>query len=181
MKLMANFFLLSIVYVLSTGCSGLSNCNDNVSTIIITSNNFESRALAEFLQVENNQPIIELPGNKADTKLYVKGPDKQLMIIDDNKFGNFINFSNPKYIIILGNDYYVPESYVQQINPNIKTYIFDDKDWRVIAWQLEDLTGYSGLAEDYINTLDELVRANTIEGYLAPTAPSEPQVVYPTN
>ena len=181
MKFIVNFLLLTIVYTLSTGCSGLSNDKKDVSTLIITSNNFESRALAEFLQLENNQLIIELPGNKADTKLYVKGPDKQLMIINDEKFANFINFTNPEHIIILGNNYYVPQSYIKQINPNINTYVFDDKDWRVIAWQLEDLTGFSGLAEDYIKTLDELVRSNTIQGYLAPTAPSEPQVVYPTN
>ena len=180
MRFVVQFLLLTIVYAVSTGCSGLSNSKSDISTVIITSNNFESRALAEFIQLRNNQPILELPGNKADTKLYVKGPDKQLMIIDENKFANFLNFANPEHLIVLGNRNYVSESYLRQINPSTSTYIFDDNDWRVIAWQVEDLTGYMGLADDYIKTLDELVRSNTIEGYFAPSAPAEPQVVYPT-
>ena len=180
MKFIANILFLTFFYVASTGCSGLPNDKKEVSTIIVTSNNFESRSLAEYLQLANNQLIIELPGNKADTKLYVKGPDRQLMVIDDEKFANFISFSNPKHVIVLGNDYYVPQRYIKQINPNVKTYIFNDEDWRVIAWQVEELTGYS-IADDYIKTLDELVRSNTIKGYTAPTAPAEPQVVYPGN
>jgi hypothetical protein len=181
MKFFANILCLALVYLLSTGCSGLPNDKDDVTTIIITSNNFESRPLAEYLQLRNNQPILELPGNKADNKLYVKGPDKQLMVIDEEKFANFINFTNPAHIIILGNETYVPKRYITQINPNIKTYIFNDNDWRVIAWQLEDLTGYSGLADDYTEVLEELIRSNTIQGFTAPTAPSEPQVLLPRN
>ncbi|MCM8537643.1 MAG: hypothetical protein NE334_17010 [Lentisphaeraceae bacterium] len=179
MKVIVNFLFLTIFYIVSTGCAGLPNDKDEITTIIVTSNNFESRPLAEFLQIRNNQPIIELPGNKADTKLYVKGPDKQLMVIDDNKFANFINFSNPMHVIVLGNDTYVSKRYIKQINPNIKTYIFDDEDWRVIAWQVEELTGYSGLADDYIELLDELVRSNTVKGYTAPSAPSEPKLIVP--
>lgn len=178
-----NFFLkcslLTLITAFFTGCAGLENDCDDISTLIITSNNYESRALAEHLQVRNNQPIMLIPSNPNDKTLYISGPDQQLMKIDADRFYSFVNFAGPKHIIVLGNHTYVPNSFVQKINPNIPKYVFNDNNWELIAWQLEELTGYSGLAEDYLEDLNELVRSKTIDSKKAPTGPSEPTVNYP--
>jgi len=180
-----NFFLKSTLFSLIgffvVGCSGLENDCDDISTLIITSNSYESRALAEHIQVRNNQPILIIPNNPNDKTLYVNGPDKQLMKIDADKFYSFVNFVGPKHIIVLGNATYVPASYIQKINPNIPKYVFNDDNWELIAWQVEDLTGYNGLADEYLEDLNELVRSKTIESKHAPKGIKEPSVVYPSN
>ena len=178
MKCFKSLLTLVILYVF-TGCAGLPNHKDAVDTIILTSNFSESRALAEHLQVRNNQLIMEFPHDKSINKIYVKGPNESMMVIDDSSFSSFIDFSGAKHVIVLGNALYVPDSYLKRIHPSIKTYSFDDKDWRVVAWQVEDLTGFSGLAEDYINDLKGLIRIGKIEGYFAPSFPSEPQAIIP--
>ena len=180
MNFLLKTLLLCLTCLYFVGCTGLQDNKKNIDSIIITSNNYESRPLAELIQSRNDQLIIQLPGNKADTKLYVNGPNNQLMTIDDDKFASFLNFVNPKRIIILGNTNYVPQSYINQINPLTKKYIFDDNNWQVIAWQVEELTGLDGIAKRYITVLDELVRSNTIDGYNSPSAPSEPQILYPS-
>lgn len=174
--------LLTITLGFFMGCSGISNDTSNIDTLIITSNRHESIALAEHLQVRNEQLVLSIPANKADTTLYILGPEKDLLLETDlDKFSNFIRFTNPKNIIILGNHYYVDKSYIKQINPNIPVHIFNDKDWKLIAWQVEELTGFGGLAEDYISHLDELIRSKTIPNQFAPTSPTEPQALIPQN
>ena len=75
----------------------------------------------------------------------------------------------------------MPQSFINQINESNTKFIFNDNDWKLIAWQLEELTGYSGLAEDYIETLDELIRSKTVKSQFAPSVPSEPKMVLPNN
>jgi hypothetical protein len=122
-----------------------------------------------------------IPSNPSDKQIYVNGPNKQIMTVDKDRFFSFINFVGPKQIIILGNQSYVPYSYIQQINPNITKYVFDDSDWILIAWQVEELTGYTGLADAYTKTYNELVRSGTIKGKQPAQAPREPSVNYPKN
>ena len=182
MKFFFKSLAVSLVVSLFAGCSGINNDRDDITTLIITGNSFESRALAEHLQVRNNQPILAIPGNSNDTALYVMGPGQdKLLKIDQDRFASFIDFTNPKYVLILGNNAYVPESYINQINESNTKFVFNDSDWKLIAWQLEELTGYSGLAEDYIETLDELIRSKTVKSQYAPTVPSEPKMVLPNN
>ena len=180
-----NFLLKSVFFSLFSifvvGCSGIDNDCDEISTLIITSNNYESRALAEHLQVRNNQPIMLIPSNPNDQTLYISGPDQQLMKIDADRFYSFINFVGPQHIIVLGNSTYVPSSFVQKINPNIPKYVFDDNNWELIAWQLEELTGYCDLAEEYLEDLNELVRSKTIDSKASPSGPKEPSISYPSN
>ncbi|MCM8538913.1 MAG: hypothetical protein NE328_01430 [Lentisphaeraceae bacterium] len=181
MNFLLKSVLLSLFSIFVVGCSGIDNDCDEISTLIITSNNYESRALAEHLQVRNNQLVMLIPSNPNDKTLYVSGPDQQLMKIDQDRFYSFINFTGPKHVIILGNSTYVPSSYVQKINQNIPKYVFDDNNWELIAWQLEELTGYCGLAEEYLEDLNELVRSKTIDSKGAPTGPKEPSIAYPSN
>lgn len=181
MNFLLKSVLLSLFSIFVVGCAGLDNDCEEISTLIITSNNYESRALAEHLQVRNNQLVMLIPSNPNDKTLYVSGPDQQLMKIDQDRFYSFINFAGPKHIIVLGNDAYVPGSYVQKINPNIPKYVFNDDNWEIIAWQLEELTGYCDLAEDYLEDLNELVRSKTIESKSAPSGLREPSVAYPSN
>ena len=177
MKCIKTLLALSIT-VLFTACSGLDNNKDNVDTIIVASTDYESRALAEHLQHRSRQLMMILPNN-GDSRVYVGGPEQQIMHIDDSRFSQFIDFVSPKNVIVLGNEIYVPKTYLNNIHKSVNTYVLDDKDWRLIAWQLEDLTGYRGLADDYISTLDRLIRAGTIKDYFAPSAPQEPQVLAP--
>ena len=173
--------LLSLLSIFVLGCAGIENDCDDISTLIITSNNYESRALAEHLQVRNNQPVMLIPSNPNDKTLYISGPDHQLMKIDADRFYSFVNFAGPKHVIVLGNSTYVPNSFIQKINPNIPKYVFNDENWELIAWQLEELTGYGGLAEEYLEDLNELVRSKTIEAKTAPSGPKEPSIAYPNN
>lgn len=180
-----NFLLKSVLFSLLSifmiGCSGIDNDCEEISTLIITSNNYESRALAEHLQVRNNQLVMLIPSNPNDKTLYISGPEQQLMKIDQDRFYSFISFAGPKHVIVLGNDTYVPSAFVQKINPNIPKYVFNDDNWEMIAWQLEELTGYCGLAEEYMEDLNELVRSKTIDSKSSPSGPQEPSIVYPSN
>jgi len=178
MKCLKSLLVLCVLSIF-TSCAGLSNDPENIDTVIITCNLKESRALAEHLQYRNRQLIMLLPSNSADNKIYVSGPENQIMHIDESKFSSFIDFIDPKNVIVLGNEVYVPKSYTSRIHPSIRSYNFDDKDWQLIAWQLEELTGLDGLAEDYINTLDRCIRAGLVKSRYAPSYPSEPQAIQP--
>ena len=182
MNFITKSIITTLIVALFTGCSGITNDSENIDTLIITSNNYESIALAEHLQVRNKQLIITIPANKADNTLYIVCPGEEAPLpISQDKFAAFINFTAPKNIIILGNDIYVPKSYTNQINSNLTKFILNDRDWKLIAWQLEELTGYCGLAEEYIETLDKLIYSKTIESQFAPSNPSEPQALIPQN
>ncbi len=179
MKVLSKLSIISLLLYI-VGCAGIENDKEEIMTLIITGNNYESRALAEHLHERNNQPFMLIPAGQTN-QIYVNGPKKQVMTIDKDRFFSFVNFVGPQQIIILGNESYVPYSYIQQINPNITKYIFDDADWELIAWQVEELTGYTGLADDYSKSYNELVRSGTIKGKQPAQPPREPSVNYPKN
>ena len=86
--------LLTITLGFFMGCSGISNDTSNIDTLIITSNRHESIALAEHLQVRNEQLVLSIPANKADTTLYILGPEKDLLLETNERTPDAVRYAH---------------------------------------------------------------------------------------
>lgn len=149
---------LFILVALFSGLQAMGNAWDSqkpyqgprkdIITLMITGNYTESRLLAELIQVENQQPMILLPPTPGG-KIYFVPAKGQGLEIQDEKFTKFVKFLNPKQILIIGDQRYVPEAYVARINKNQTSIRINNEDWLQIAVSAGRILDLPNLAGDY--------------------------------
>ncbi len=182
---MRNFFritfLASMVFALNPFASAaIENNEDDVTTVIVTGYSLHSRLLADLLQFYTKQPVVFITRPDAKEVMFVAAPrdgvENPPIKVAAGEFHNFINFAHPKQVVLLGEEKFIPKFYKDSVNPAIDTYVLNDKNWRIIAAQCEELFGISGLAKKYDEELNRLARGGAIvEQERAP----EPKLVIP--
>jgi hypothetical protein len=126
-----------------------------INTLVITGNYLKPRLLAELIQVESKQPILLLPSQPGGMVFFLPS-NETAMEVDSANFAKFLKFANPKRIIIIGDESFVPESYARQINPNLTVWRVKNKDWKQVAADAEDLLRLNNLSRDFNRLSDQI-------------------------
>jgi len=155
-------------------CERLNICRrwsskSRIDTLIITGNYAKSRLLAERIQSKTAQPILLLSPENTGMELYfLPGPpaaSEAMPPEPEEKFGELVDHIRPARILILGEDAYVPERFVEILQGRYPCVRIDGPDWVMNAEAASRVCGYRKLTQHY---QDDLAKFET--GSRRPTA-----------
>lgn len=157
-----------------------SGPGQSINLLIVTGNYSKSRMLAELIQSYNSQPILLIPaaGTNTPNDIFFIPPKKdgKALKITVPEMTNFINFVNPKMVLILGGQDYVPDSYYDMIQDNRTIIRLKGKDWDKTADSAGKLLNLTNLARDYRRLLNDLQSDTVYQRAPAPSKPAAPAV-----
>jgi len=144
-------------------------------TLIVTGNYTKSRLLAELIQYHNAQPIL-LISPRADGEgevLYFLTSDGQATAIEAEKYMEFVDWLAPKRIVFLGDDRYVPPTYVEQVRARYPMVCIPSDDWSRNAEAAAKVFGLKKLSKRYSELASRVDVARPMPpSEAAPAAPS---------
>jgi hypothetical protein len=122
----------------------------DIVTLIVCANYEQPRLLAELIQVESRQPYLLIPAND-NGDIYFCPPTKlgKSKVIPRKSFSRTISFINPKQIIVLGNNNYVPENYVAALRKIAPVFVIDTETWQAAADSIAPMLNLSKLPRNY--------------------------------
>lgn len=149
----------------------------NISVLIVTGNYSKSRILAELIQKYNGQPMLLVPFASANSSqdIFFVPPQKsgKALRVAYTEMTNFINFINPKMVLVLGNPSYVPDAYFKMISDNRPIVRIIGTDWYKIADTAGSMLNLSNVPGDYKKLLEQLQSDTNYQR----AAPQEPEHV----
>lgn len=129
---------------------------DRVEALLVTGNYAQSRLLAELVQYKTKQPIILISprrGGGNDVFFLPSGPEA--MVLEPERYQEFIAFLQPKRVVVLGDDSFVPPRFLELVRDH-PTVVVKSRDWRKNAETLAEMFDYSKLPEYYVQYLGQL-------------------------
>ena len=155
-------FVIALSLMASVARAGLldylpSFGDDSPDMLVITANYAKPRLLAELLQLKKDHPILLIsPEQNGDQIFYMpEYPDARL--IPNDKLIDFLAVLSPKQIVILGDENYVPTSYVKTIRNRYPLVLITGEDWIKNAKALADTADYPKLVDRYREYLGQLL------------------------
>lgn len=136
----------------------------DVITLIITGNYKAPVLISQLFQAETRQPYLLLP-LAGDDKFYFcpKNANAPAMAVPVAEFANFVKILNPKQVIILGDYRYVPQDYIDAIDPVIPKVVMSG-DWHSVAKQLSVNMNLSRLYPRFETHYAEMEKNKTYKG-----------------
>jgi len=132
----------------------------NISVLIVTGNYSKSRILAELVQKYNGQPMLLVPFASANSSqdIFFVPPQKsgKALRVPYTEMTNFINFLNPKMVLVLGGPDYVPDAYYKMISDNRPIVRVSGADWYKNADTVGSMLNLSNVPGDYKKLLEQL-------------------------
>ena len=132
----------------------------SISLLIVTGNYSKARLLAELIQTNNAQPILLIPyvGGNSGNDIFFVPPKKSgnALRVPYTEMTNFINFVNPKMVLVLGGPEYVPDIYFSRIQDNRTIVRLTGKDWIKTADSAGKLLNLTNLGSDYRKLIAQL-------------------------
>lgn len=126
-----------------------------VPVLVVTGNFVHSRMLAELIQYQAKYPILILPTGK-ETTLYAMAGDGKAVEVPRDRYVEFVRTLQPKTVLFLGNDDYVPAEFVDEISSRFTCAPLKGNDWQKIAVSAGDLLTLPTLAKEYRRLTDKL-------------------------
>jgi hypothetical protein len=160
-----SFFLLGAVAVfLLTGATSCSifkkSSRARVKVLMVSSNTFEARLLCELAQYRNKQPVILYDASRSSF-YYLSGTTAAEPVALE-QFADFVQFQNPRQVIILGDSNYVPAEYVKQIANDFSVMTIQSEDWYKNAQQLAEVLNLNRLPREFKDTRDRYIRSGLV-------------------
>lgn len=132
----------------------------NISVLLVTGNYSESRILAELIQKNNGQPMLLVPFASANSSqdIFFVPPKKsgKELRVPYTEMTNFINFVNPKMVLVIGGPNYVPDAYYKMISDNRPIVRVNGADWYKVADTIGSMLNLSNVPGDYKKLLEQL-------------------------
>lgn len=131
-------------------------------TLMITANVVNARLLAELAQLRTKQPILLFsPDVDGTQQIFYLAPGEKATSIGEDKFVEMVDFINPKRVIILGSNDFVPNAVVDRIRQRYSIIILDSTDWDKNAQALGEWLDHSALLKQYREYNGKLSQVNT--------------------
>lgn len=122
----------------------------DIVNLVVTANYEKPRLIAELIQEESLQPFLLLPANDKGNIYFCPPPHLgNAKFVDKNKLGNIVAFIAPKQIIVLGNEKYVPASYVTELRKIAPVVIINADNWQQAAETVAPMLNLSRLPRSY--------------------------------
>ena len=128
----------------------------DIITLVVTSNYKNSRMMADLIQGENKQPYILLPAVGQSKIFFCPARGEKSLEIQEADLPRFIKYINPKQILIIGDNNYVPEKYRKLIDQNQTVIAVRNKNWIEASRRVENILDLSNLSYDYKKLYDRL-------------------------
>ena len=143
-------------------------------TLVITANYVSPRLMAELIQHESGQPYLLLPAEGDEDQRIFLCPrnNKETIVIPENEIGRFVDFLGSKRIIVLGNQNYVPEKYVNMLNPNTPVVRVTGNDWERIAEELKFMLNLSKMHKNFKKLRAKMITPGRLYRPLRANAPA---------
>ncbi len=132
------------------------------TSLIITGNYVDSRLLAEISQHYSKQPMLVIsPDVDGGYQLFFMPAVKQASAISPDEFMDIIKYVNPKRIIVLGNDSFVPVKFIDQARNDYSIISLDSDNWTKNAAALGELLKIEKLPtlfNEYKKNIDSVIK-----------------------
>jgi hypothetical protein len=137
--------------------------------LIVTSNHIKSRMLAESIQSYTKQPVLLLPTGNETEDMFLLLPDGESDEIDRDDFVRFVDFLQPRNVLFLGDENYVPSEFIEEIKDVVGSWSVAGNNWELIAFSVGDMLKLKNLGFDYLVYLNQLDSS----GHIKPPASTE--------
>ncbi len=154
---------------------------NRVDALIVSGNYDKPRLLAELVQLETKQPMMLLsPTTHGTMELYFMPSGPEAAKIEEHQFVEFVDFLQPKRVIFLGDEAYLPTRYVDLLKDRYPTVIVASRNWLKNAEALALLFDCKKMPRRYAEYLAKLEEASSgrptpAGGLAAPGGALEPQ------
>jgi len=155
------FLALALMFVFS-GCAAFrGEGRIRASNLLITGNYFNSRLLCELAQYKTKQPILlfSLDADGVYQLFYLPASGKVTEVALED-YTDMVSFINPKRIIVVGDNTYAPQKYVDIArNCNYPIQEVTSNSWENNAKAMGELLNQRGLLRDFLDTKAKLASA----------------------
>ena len=130
------------------------------SSLIVVGNYVEPRLLAEIAQYYSKQPVLVIsPDLDGGYQLFFMATTNKATTDSSDQFLEIVKYVNPKRIIVLGSDKYVPATFVDQARSKYSVITLDSDDWSKNAASLEELLKVGHLKSNFESYLANIKAA----------------------
>ncbi len=147
----------------------------DIRTLIMVGNYTKQRILAELIQQETSQPILLLPAMPGG-KIFFMPAKKEALEIENAKFTDFVKFTKPERILIIGDGGAVTQSYIDRIDPYQTKILVYNKNMEQAAIEIGKILDLTDLADDFAKLNKDLESGKL---YKPGSAVSKPEVALP--
>ena len=131
------------------------------TSLIVVGNYMEPRLLAEIAQYYSKQPVLVIsPDLDGGHQLFFMPTPAKATTDSADQFIEIVKHVNPKRNVVLGNDKYVPASFVDQARANFSVITLDSDDWSKNATALEEILRVGNLKSNFENYLTNIKAIN---------------------
>ncbi|MBQ7650613.1 MAG: hypothetical protein IJS15_06615 [Victivallales bacterium] len=165
---MSIFGIVAIVLGLAVESHALTlnpfkrNGRVKASSLMITGNYVDSRLLAELAQHYSKQPLLVIsPDVDGGYQLFFIPTSNEATAIRPDEFAEIIKYINPKRIIVIGNDSFVPMKFVDQARTDYAIISLDSDNWSKNAAALGELLKIEklpALFEEYRKNINSVAK-----------------------
>lgn len=156
---------LALMIFSSTGCSAFRReGRTRAHTLMITGNYMNSRLLCDLAQYKTKQPILlfSLDADQSQQIFFMPASSK-VQQINADEFVDIVSFINPKRIVVVGGNDYVPQSFIDQVRSKFPVMIFNSEDWSQNARMLGELLNQRGLLKEFDDSKERLAKSGVIK------------------
>ena len=129
-------------------------------TLMVTGNYVDSRLLVELAQWRTKQPILLFsPEQDGSSQLYFLTAGGKVTNMEIEKFQEILEFINPKRVIFLGGNDYVPANFVEMARAQYPVVIIDSADWQRNSFALGEWLKQDCLPKLFKEYSDKLIQS----------------------
>lgn len=129
------------------------------TSLIIAGNFVESRLLAELSQYYSKQPMLVVsPDVDGGYQLFFMPAVNQASPVSPDEFMDIVKYVNPKRIIVLGNESFVPAKFIDQTRSSYSVVSLDSDNWSKNAATMGELLKIKklqALFDEYKKNMEE--------------------------
>lgn len=157
-RLIHVFFVLALAFFFAGNADALTfnpfkgAGRVKATNLIIAGNYVNSRLLAELAQYYSKQPILLVsPDVDGGCQIFYMPNGTKASPMSADEFMGAVTHVNPKRVIVLGGDDYVPRKFVDLVRAKFSVVILDSNDWSKNADSLGELLKIKKLQRQYID------------------------------
>ncbi len=143
----------------------------DIETLVVVANYKTTRLIADLIQAESRQPYLLLPAAESgDTRIYFCPPKTAAIEIPEAELAKFVQQANPRRLLIVGDERYVPRRTINQLGTEIPVFIVEGSDWQRNVDEIGHMLPLSNLGRNFEKNYAKLMEGRLYRPISAPAA-----------
>lgn len=127
-----------------------SNGRVKASTLLLAGNYVDSRLLAELAQYYSKQPVVMVsPDVDGGEQLFFMPAVNEATPVSPDEFMDIVTYVNPRRIVVLGGNDFVPRKYVDLARGKFQVITLDSSNWADNAASLGEILNRAKLRQQF--------------------------------